>query len=168
MPLAFTAHCQRGHDRVDFTDRAAFERHMRQTHKAKPITTGAACYNGSARIPAHDRPRPGGLPNKYLRPNRAPKTTEGLTKILAAAADEYVHHGRGVGSVHPVIDWSTDELVTLEDVRTGDVFRFGRHEYTCHDRAAWLVTGGGATEPTRPRNIEDRLGATVIIVKRAA
>lgn len=157
MALPFSAHCQRGHDRVDFTDRAAFEQHMTKTHKA--------------RKPAARRdlgPRPGGLPNKYLRPNRAPKGTEGLTRILAAAAGEYTDHGRPVGYVHAVVDWQTDERVTLADVRTGDVFRMGRHEYTCTDRDAWLVTGPGAETPTRPRNIEDRLGAEVVIVKRAA
>ena len=158
MALPFSAHCQRGHDRVDFTDRAAFEQHMTKTHKA--------------RKPAARRdlgPRPGGLPTKYLRPNRAPKGTEGLTKVLS----EYDHWGKNMDGLRGAFagvadDWQTDERVTLADVRTGDVFRMGRHEYTCTDRDAWLVTGPGAETPTRPRNIEDRLGAEVVIVKRAA
>ena len=168
MALPFSAHCQRGHDRVDFTDRAAFEQHMMKTHKARKHTTGGACWNG-ARIPALDTARPGGLPNKYLRPSRAPKGTEGLTKVLS----EYDHWGKNMDGLRGAFagvanDWQTDERVTLADVRTGDVFRMGRHEYTCTDRDAWLVTGPGAETPTRPRNIEDRLGAEVVIVKRAA
>jgi hypothetical protein len=33
--LTFTAHCAKGHDRVEFTDRVEFETHMRAEHKAR-------------------------------------------------------------------------------------------------------------------------------------
>ena len=156
--LAFSASCKRGHDLETFTDRKAFEAHMTKGHKARKPAP--------AKGPG---PRKGGLPAKYLTPNRAPKGTEGLTKVLLEVDHwcDAASPGRGIfAGVDD--DWTTAERVTLEEVRTGDVFRMGRHEYTCLDREAWLVIGGGTTVPTRPRNIEDRLGATVAIVKRAA
>lgn len=157
--ISFTAHCARGHDRVEFTDPLEFERHMTGTHKARKPSYGMP-----------DTPRQGGLPNRYLRPAKAPKNTRKLSAVLEKAAGELVRHGRGVGVAPMVADWHTDDLVPLEDVRTGDVFKLGRHEYVCHDREAWLVTCPEAniSEPKRPSNIEDRLGVTVRIVKRAA
>jgi hypothetical protein len=42
MTLSFSAHCARGHERIEFTDRAAFEAHMIGVHKAKQIKPGGA------------------------------------------------------------------------------------------------------------------------------
>jgi hypothetical protein len=167
MALPFSASCQRGHDRIEFTEREPFERHMIQVHKA--------------RKPSATRPlpqRPGGLPATYLHPSKAPKDTRKLSAVLAKAATEWVNHGRGSGRHYAVTDWHTDDMVTLEDVRTGDVFELGGREYTVHDRDEWLVTLApsgrgrnarpGTDTPRRPRNIEVRLGETVRIVKRAA
>jgi hypothetical protein len=178
MALPFTASCKRGHDPIEFTEREPFERHMTEAHKARKHNVGDACWQGSLRVPALDTPRPGGLPNRYLRPSKAPKDTRKLAAVLSKAAAELVNHGRGIGSHYAVTDWHTDDMVRLEDVRTGDVFELGGREYTVHDRDGWLVTMApsgrgrnarpGTDAPRRPRNIEDRLGETVRIVKRAA
>lgn len=99
----FTATCQRGHDPLTFDgDTKAFENHMRQAHKAALRTPGGACKQGSLQVPSMAAQRLNGLPAKYLRLNRAPSTTEGLTKVLADAVQMHL----GVSD-----DWATDERV---------------------------------------------------------
>jgi hypothetical protein len=176
MGLPFSASCQRGHDRIEFTEREPFERHMTEVHKARKLTTGGrgGMFDTKA---AHGFSAGKFEPYPWAAP-KAPKDTRKLSAVLAKAATEWVNHGRGSGRHYAVTDWHTDDMVTLEDVRTGDVFELGGREYTVHDRDEWLVTMApsgrgrnarpGTDTPRRPRNIEDRLGETVRIVKRAA
>jgi hypothetical protein len=176
MALPFTASCQRGHDLIVFTEREPFERHMIQEHRARKLTTGGrgGMFDTKA---AHGFSAGKFEPYPWAAP-KAPKDTRKLSAVLAKAATEWVNHGRGSGRHYAVTDWHTDDMVRLEDVRTGDVFELGGREYTVHDRDEWLVTMApsgrgrnarpGTDAPRRPRNIEDRLGETVRIVKRAA
>jgi hypothetical protein len=183
MALPFTASCQRGHDPIEFTEREPFERHMTQEHKAHRLATGGRGFTGDygsefgSLKAAHGFSAGKFEPYPWAAP-KAPKDTRKLSAVLARAATEWVNHGRGSGRHYAVTDWHTDDMVTLEDVRTGDVFELGGREYTVHDRDEWLVTMApsgrgrnarpGTDTPRRPRNIEDRLGETVRIVKRAA
>ena len=77
--LAFGAYCGAGHDRIRFTDRAAFDAHMKDAHKKRKPSPATS-----------PGPRVGGLPASYLTPRKAPKGTEGLTRVLQdLAAGKY-------------------------------------------------------------------------------
>ena len=163
--LAFRATCKRGHDLETFTDRKAFEAHMRG-HKARKLSPATGPGN-----------RKGGLPAKYLTPNRAPKGTEGLTKVLV----EHDHWGNaaafdGLRGVFAGVadDWTTDERVTADKLRPGDVFELGRIEYTVLEvhEDTWTVSleRNGETRSARlgEAGASKLRESTVVIVKRAA
>ena len=104
--LAFSASCQRGHDLETLTDRKAFEAHMTKGHKARKPSP--------AKGPG---PRKGGLPAKYLTPNRAPRGTEGLTKVLLEVDHwcDAASPGRGIfAGVDD--DWTTAERVSPDQL----------------------------------------------------
>lgn len=65
----FTAHCQKGHDRLEFTDPATFEAHVRGEHGARTVNGGG---------PAWCNPKP--FPWKAPP---APKTTDKLEATFA-------------------------------------------------------------------------------------
>ena len=177
----FTAVCRRGHDPITFDgDRKGFERHMATAHKAMKRAVGGAYYLGR-RYPAMDAPRPGGLPNKYLRPARVPTTTEGLTKVLKdhdSWADRGTDGGRGVFA-GVCDDWQTDERVSPADLTPGDVFELAARLYELHEvdpAKGWHLTMLPRSAYEQPQTgwvprLALRGGATVesvVIVKRAA
>jgi len=92
MALSFSAQCARGHERIEFTDRAAFEAHMIGEHKAKILRPGGTGRAGDRQMP-HRRPAPGWSRGKIEKPYAwaAPKPTPGgLERVTERiAADEY-------------------------------------------------------------------------------
>jgi hypothetical protein len=161
----FVARCQRGHELIEFTEAAPFERHMRQVHKARKPSYGMP-----------DAPRPGGLPNKYLRPSRVPTTTEGLTRVLndatATGRNGWTVRGSFVGVCD---DWHTDERVEPAALRAGDVFEFGRQSYTVVEvhPDTWTISAE-MNGTTRTHTLDERNAAKlrnaerITILKRAA
>ena len=81
--ITFRAHCARGHDRVDYTDPAAFEAHMTGEHGAKKRRMGGHPY------PAESGPvAPGWGPNGPLpaHPHRAPRGSESSSSPAPASS----------------------------------------------------------------------------------
>lgn len=83
---AFTAHCARGHERVDFTDRGLFDAHMVSDHGAKALQPGGAgwwtinAWGNLAALPAAPgwsggKPE---APHAWAAPRRSPG---GLAKV---------------------------------------------------------------------------------------
>lgn len=98
--IAFRAHCARQHDRVDFTDPAAFESHMTTEHgKRKPTTR------------ANAKPRPWTAPE-------APADTRRLTAVLVkAASGGYDPRFSTQGYLG---EWTTPECVPPTGLGSGD------------------------------------------------
>jgi len=161
--LAFSASCKRGHDLETFTDRKAFEAHMTKGHKARKPAP--------AKGPG---PRKGGLPAKYLTPNRAPQGTEGLTKVLLEVDHwcDAASPGRGIfAGVDD--DWTTAERVSPDQLEPGDVFRAGRSDYVVRSKdqeRGWELSklDDDRTGWVRELTLGGRPVETVVIVKRAA
>ena len=85
--LTFSAHCAKGHDRIDFTDREAFEAHMTGEHKARRQ------YPGGSGVGTNDRKAPGWTdgridkPYAWKAPSRTP-ASESLERKLAPSGGE--------------------------------------------------------------------------------
>lgn len=164
--LSFAAHCQRDHDRIDFTDRAVFEAHMTKVHKARRPAMG---------LP--DAARPGGLPSSYLRRKPAPKTSAALTKVLHAATASGKSGYPGWGPFAGVYDdWQTDQRIPAADLRVGDLFEFGRREYTVLEvhGDTWTVSGTDSRGEAHTAKLDAKSAArlrdagTVVVLKRVA
>ena len=105
--ISFTAHCGRNHDRIDFTDPAAFESHMAGEHGRKMSRA-----TGAARVKPH-----------AWRAPKAPTTTDKLTAILLEAS-QWSGKYAPRGYTRDVLDteWTTDSVVPVGELTTGDVF----------------------------------------------
>lgn len=117
MTLSFRAHCERDHDRIDFTDPKAFEAHMTGEHGAKKRHPGTG--QGATPSGKNGKPAPGWSGGKPAAPHPhkappAPRDTRKLTAVLVKWQDEpWPTPKRWWGATGPshVIgaDWETDE-----------------------------------------------------------
>ena len=113
--LTFTAHCAKGHDRLEFTDRAAFEAHMKGAHGKRKLAPGGASVTYSN---PKGKAAPGWRAGKPEEPTpwKAPRPTAGgLEKVArdltAGKYDLQIHDGS------PKYSWGT----RTETLRMGEV-----------------------------------------------
>jgi hypothetical protein len=77
--LTFSAHCAKGHDRIEFTDREAFEAHMTRAHTIRRLRPGGAALS------TNDRKAPGWTDGHIDKPYawEAPRRTPGGLERVA-------------------------------------------------------------------------------------
>ena len=87
--LGFSARCAKGHDRIEFTDREAFEAHMARAHTVRRP------HPGGAALSTNDRKAPGWTdgeidkPYAWKAPSRTPGGIERVAQRIAAGEYEW-------------------------------------------------------------------------------